>query len=621
MLNPLIAAARRHRLIILFAVDALAWFVAVYVAAALRLETWQVAPVLRFEAASAVIPLWGWLLTAAIGAALHMAIATGLRANQGRHIVGGFQETVLLTTLVLGVGLALSTLTAVIYPGTLLPRSTPVIATPIAALVAAWPRLIWRLLALEPRKSRAKGAKRVIIVGADHDGRDLVRSMLRDDPTWVPLAFLEDNPARKHFRYLGVPVAGRNKDLLEVAERYGASVAIIAVRSMDRSEIRRLYDLGTSGGLEIKVLPGLSEIIEGNVSVRDVRDVGPDDLLGRQPIDTDVTSIAGYLTGRRVLITGAGGSIGSELARQIHAYDPASLIVLDRDESALHGLLLSLYGRADLESESVVLADIRDRRRLAGVFSRYRPQVVFHAAALKHVNVLEQQPAEAFKTNVLGTANVLAAAQAAGVERFVNVSTDKAAAPQNVLGYTKRIAEGLTAAYARTHPGTYLSVRFGNVLGTRGSVLTTFASQIRSGGPVTVTHPDVTRFFMTVNEAVQLVIQAAAIGEDGEALVLDMGEPVRILDVAQRMIAYSGQDIEIDFTGLKPGEKLHEVLLSEGECDTRPRHPLVSHVRVQPIHTSDLPVLNGHRPRDLRATLAHVCASAGTESSVIEPSA
>lgn len=580
---------RRFRLALLLLVDTKAWFVAVYIAAALRLETWRVAPVLRIEDSGGAIPLGGWLITAVIGLVLYLALATVLRINQGRYTVGGFDETVTFTSVVLLVGGLLSIGTVLTFPESLLSRSTPLIATPIVLLLAIFPRLIWRLWVVEPRRNRSVGTKRVIIVGAGPDARDLVRSMLREDPSWVPLAFVEDSPDRKHFRYLGVPVAGTTADLVEVAQRFEATQAIIAERSLDAAGVRRIYDLGTAGGLEVKVLPGISEMIQGGVTIRDVRDVGPADLLGRQQVDTDVTAIAGYLTGRRVLVTGAGGSIGAELARQINSYGPSSLIVLDRDESALHSLLLSMHGRADLEAETVVLADIRDRDRLTEVFQRHLPHVVFHAAALKHVNVLENQPGEAYKTNVLGTANVLAAASDAGVETFVNVSTDKAASPQNVLGYTKRIAEGLTAGYGDSSSGTYMSVRFGNVLGTRGSVLTTFSSQIRAGGPVTVTDPEVTRFFMTVNEAVQLVIQAAAIGSDGEALVLDMGEPVRILEVAQRMIDYSRKDIEIHFTGLKPGEKLHEILLSEGERDQRPKHPLVSHVPVNPIGPAQLP--------------------------------
>jgi FlaA1/EpsC-like NDP-sugar epimerase len=282
-------------------------------------------------------------------------------------------------------------------------------------------------------------------------------------------------------------------------------------------------------------------------------------------------------------VTGAGGSIGSELCRQICKFEPAALVMLDRDESALHAVQLSITGRALLDDPNLVLADIRDADEIKRVFAEHRPDVVFHAAALKHLTLLERHPEEAVKTNIWGTMHVLEAAAAAGVERFVNISTDKAADAISVLGLTKRIGERLTAGFARDADGVFLSVRFGNVLGSRGSVLGAFRSQIASGGPVTVTDPNVSRFFMTIEEAVQLVIQAGAIGRDGEALVLDMGQPVRIDEVAKRMIAEAGRDVEIVYTGLRPGEKLHEQLLGTGEIDRRPCHPLISHVDVPPL--------------------------------------
>jgi FlaA1/EpsC-like NDP-sugar epimerase len=283
--------------------------------------------------------------------------------------------------------------------------------------------------------------------------------------------------------------------------------------------------------------------------------------------------------------------------------------MLDHDESALHAVQLSLNGVAMLDSPDVVLADIRDAARIRALFKQRRPAVVFHAAALKHLPMLEQYPGEAVKTNVWGTLGVLEAAKACGVERFVNISTDKAANPCSVLGYSKRIAERLTAASALDVGGTYVSVRFGNVLGSRGSMLPAFAAQIAAGGPVTVTHPDVTRYFMTVQEAVQLVIQAAAIGRGGEALVLDMGQPVRIADVARHLIERSGRAVELVYTGLRTGEKLNEELFGVGEPDVRPRHPLVSHVPVPAV--SPLSVLGlelGGAPEGIVSALRETCA-------------
>jgi FlaA1/EpsC-like NDP-sugar epimerase len=344
------------------------------------------------------------------------------------------------------------------------------------------------------------------------------------------------------------------------------------------------------------------------VAVSDIRPVTNEDLLGRRTIDTAVAEIAGYLQGRRVLVTGAGGSIGSELCRQITRFAPADLIMLDRDESGLHQVQLSIEGRAMLDSRSVVVCDIRDKSALFAVFDEHRPEVVFHAAALKHLPLLEMWPAEAVKTNVFGTQNLIDAAKRARVARFINISTDKAANPISVLGYSKRLAERLTAAAGTDANGTYLSVRFGNVLGSRGSVLITFRQQIEAGGPVTVTDPEVTRYFMTIEEAVQLVIQGGAIGDNGEALVLDMGEPVRIVDLARQLVAQAPRPVEIVYTGLRPGEKLHEDVLGTGEVDLRPRHPLISHVAVPAIAREWETALHlDGRPGDVVSCLQHWC--------------
>jgi FlaA1/EpsC-like NDP-sugar epimerase len=402
-----------------------------------------------------------------------------------------------------------------------------------------------------------------------------------------PVGFLDDDPWKRRLRADGIGVLGSRKDLEAAALQTTATVLVIAVPSAGPELLRDLSKRAREVGLEVKVLPRVDELLTSRVTMRDVRDINVHDLLGRGVVDTDVASIAGYLTGKRVLVTGAGGSIGSELCVQINKWSPAELIMLDRDESGLHGVQLALHGQAMLDDPGVVLADIRDRDALMRVFRERRPEVVFHAAALKHLPMLEQYPVEAVKTNVIGTLNVLHAAAAVGAERFVNISTDKAADPTSVLGLSKRVAERLTASVAADTAGTYLSVRFGNVLGSRGSVLTSFAAQIAVGGPVTVTHPDVTRYFMTVQEAVQLVIGAAAIGRDGEALILDMGEPVSIRQVAEQLIEQSGRhDVDIVYTGLREGEKLHEVLLSADEVDHRPISPLFSHVQVPELHAA-----------------------------------
>jgi FlaA1/EpsC-like NDP-sugar epimerase len=321
-----------------------------------------------------------------------------------------------------------------------------------------------------------------------------------------------------------------------------------------------------------------------------------------------VAAIAKYISGKRVLVTGAGGSIGSELSRQIYRYEPAELLMLDRDESALHAVQMSIHNRALLDSDELVLLDIRDRIGVEQLFRTRKPEVVFHAAALKHLPLLERHPSEAVKTNVWGTLALLEAASAHGVERFVNISTDKAAGPESVLGYSKRICERMTARFGAQSDNLYLSVRFGNVLGSRGSVLGAFRAQIEHGGPITVTHPDVTRYFMTVEEAVQLVIQAGAVGRSGEALVLDMGEPVRIIDVARLLASRAAQPIEIVYTGLRPGEKLHEDLMSAEEVDSRPIHPLISHVAVPELDPALVQRLDPTADSaDIRALLRELC--------------
>lgn len=503
------------------------------------------------------------------------------RLYQGRATVASFEETALLCLVALGCGWGL--VVGNLYStGPLLARSVPAGATFMALLVMLLARATWRSAVQRHGFVASSQGEPTLVFGAGEAGRQLVHAMLRGPASGMrPVGLLDDDTWKRRLRLHGVPVLGTRDDIATAARVTGARLLVIAVPSAGASLVGEVSTAAREAGLAVKVLPSLAELFgRPQVDIRDVRAIDVHDLLGRGPVETDVASIADYVTGKRVLVTGAGGSIGSELCRQLHTYRPAELMMLDRDESALHAVQLSIHGRALLDSSDVVLADIRDRDTLGRIFLDRRPEVVFHAAALKHLPMLEQYPVEAMKTNVLGTANVLDAAVMVGVERFVNISTDKAANPASVLGYSKRVAERLTAFAAQEISRPYLSVRFGNVLGSRGSVLTSFAAQIAAGGPVTVTHPDVTRYFMTVQEAVQLVIQAAAIGAGGEVLILDMGEPVRIVDVAQQLIDQSGREIEVVFTGLRDGEKLHEHLFGQGEAGERRVHPLVSHVSV-----------------------------------------
>ena len=436
--------------------------------------------------------------------------------------------------------------------------------------------------------------RRVIVFGAGDGGALVVRSLLKSSTAaFVPVAILDDDPLKLRLEIEHVPVLGDRSSIARVAVASDADSLLIAIPSADSATIRELTALGRAAGLEVLALPGVEELF-GAISPGDIRPVSELDLLGRYPVEIDIDAIASFLTGRRVLVTGAGGSIGSELCRQVNRFAPASLHMLDCDDSGLHAVQLSIEGRALLDDERLVLADIRDAEAVRQVFDRVRPEVVFHAAALKHLTLLERFPDEAWKTNVLGTQNLLEAALACGVQHFVNISTDKAADPSSVLGWSKRITERQTA-HAAAGGRHFVSVRFGNVLGSRGSVLETFEAQIRDGGPMTVTHPDVTRYFMTVSEAVRLTMNAAAIGTSGQVLVLDMGEPVRIVDIAQRLSAASTRPIKIEYTGLRSGEKLHETLFGAAEAAQQPIHPRISHVWVPALDLRSIP--NGNASR------------------------
>lgn len=584
MTPRLVTRLRTHRALTLAAVDTACWVLAYVTLLAYRLIDGR------------LFGSYPWYYAAALAllsAGLHLTFSWTQRFHHGRSVAGSFDEMVLLGKIVFAVGVIV---TLCNLPLVFVPRSVPPAASVTALVLMATARGAYR--AWRERQFTAvvdrTTAKRVLVMGAGDAGRQLVRSMKRDPmQRWIPLGFIDDDPTLKNLRVGDVRVLGRSVQLGAIARRTGASDMIIAIPSATSAQVRRLAELAVDAGVNVKILPGLDDLLDHGVAISDIRDIDVKDLLGRHQIDTDLASIASYLTGKRVLVTGAGGSIGSELCRQIHQWAPAELIMLDRDESGLHAVQLSISGHGLLDSADVVLNDIRDREALRVIFKARRPQVVFHAAALKHLPMLEQYPDEALKTNVIGTANVLEAAAEVGVERFVNISTDKAADPISVLGSSKRVAERLTADVASRADGVYLSVRFGNVLGSRGSVLTSFAAQIAAGGPVTVTDPDVTRYFMTVEEAVQLVIQAGAIGRPGEALVLDMGEPVGIQGVAEQLIRQSGKPVSIVHTGLREGEKLHEQLFGHDEPDVRPAHPLISHVDVPPLPVADVILMSG----------------------------
>ena len=485
------------------------------------------------------------------------------------------------------------------------PRSAIIAGGILGLFFTAASRYSWRLIREQLRRPSAQNSTKLLIYGAGEGGIQIVNTMLRNpNSQYLPVAFLDDNPKTHRLRISGVPVLGGRREIARATQRTGATTLLIAIPSADSTVVNEIVEVARASKLDVKILPVVQSFDDRQVDAADIRDLTDEDLLGRRRVKINLDEISQYLVNRRVLVTGAGGSIGSELCRQLVRFNPSEIIMLDRDESALHEVQLSIYGRALLDTPQTILADLRDERAINEIFDSRKPQVVFHAAALKHLPLLERYPHEAYQTNVLGTATVLNAAQRTGVEVFVNISTDKAANPISVLGFSKRIAERLTADLAsRTSQGKYISVRFGNVLGSRGSVLMSFRDQIAKGGPVTVTHRGVTRYFMTISEAVQLVVQAGAIGQTGEVLVLDMGKPVNIHDVAEQLVKNSGKPIKIEVVGLRVGEKVHEELFADGETDERPRHPLISHVSAKAIDQATL-TKNPTDSRELMIKLA-----------------
>jgi FlaA1/EpsC-like NDP-sugar epimerase len=487
------------------------------------------------------------------------------------------------------------------------PRSVIVIGGFAGLFFMAANRYVWRLIREQLRRPTEQTATKILVYGAGEGGIQMVNTLLRNpSSSYLPVGFIDDNPDTHRLSISGVPVIGGRDSLAEARGKTGATTLLIAIPSADSSLINDISSRAQKLGMDVKIVPPVQNLNERPLNPGDIRDLTDEDLLGRRKIHTDLQQISDYIVNRRVLVTGAGGSIGSELCRQLARFNPAELIMLDRDESALHEVQLSIHGRALLDTPQTVLADLRDAATIHHIFEIRRPEVVFHAAALKHLPLLERYPLEAYQTNVLGTSTLLNAAKSVGVQVFVNISTDKAANPISILGYSKRIAERLTAHFGvNSTTGKYISVRFGNVLGSRGSVLMSFRDQIEKGGPVTVTHRGVTRYFMTISEAVQLVIQAGAIGSNGEVLVLDMGEPVSIYDVATQLVRNSQKSVAIEIVGLRSGEKVHEELFGDGEIDTRPQHPLISHVPVSPIDAQVLEAM----PQEARSFMIQVVQS------------
>jgi len=447
-------------------------------------------------------------------------------------------------------------------------------------------RIGYRLWSDKTLEAPLRARQRVLIVGAGDAGEAVARDLLRRPAEGIiPIGFVDDEPKRRGTRIHGLPVLGTTQDIAALAPKIGVELILIAIPHAAGKTIRDIVARCEAVPARLCLVPGLTDLIEGSSatgisSLTSIRAVKIEDLLRREPVQTDMAEIAGYLSGQRVLVTGAGGSIGSELCRQIAGLNPARLLLLGRGENSIFEIeqeLIRDFGIAP----TAIIADVKDRDRLEEVFLTERPTVVFHAAAHKHVPLMETSPSEAVKNNVLGTRNVAEVATACGVRKLVYVSTDKAVNPESVMGATKRIGEQIVSGIAQQNPTTeFAVVRFGNVLGSRGSVVPTMQKQIARGGPVTVTDPNMTRYFMTIPEAVQLILQAGAMGKQGETFLLDMGKPVRILDLARDLIRLSGLrpdvDIKIEFTGVRPGEKIVEELLYASEARRPTAHTKIS---------------------------------------------
>jgi len=498
------------------------------------------------------------------------------------------------------------------------PISVLVLDDLLTAAFATGPRIAVRAVS-RGRYRALRSGRRVLIVGAGAAGEMIVKELLGHPQLGLnPIGFVDDDRSKHGHRLNNLPVLGPVSKIKSIVLQHGIEEIVIAMPRARGGVVREVVRAAVAAGVPTRTVPGIYEILSGRVAIASLRRVEIQDLLRRDPIQTNLEQVRSLATGETVLVTGAGGSIGSELCRQLALLDPAEIVLLGHGENSIFDVLAELTERFPSVTAIPIITDVRDRDRLRQVFSQYRPYAVFHAAAHKHVPLMEGNVAEAVTNNVLGTKNVAELSAEFGVEHLVMISTDKAVRPTNIMGATKRVAEQIVQEIAEAHQRKFVAVRFGNVLGSRGSVIPTFLRQIQAGGPVTVTHPEMRRYFMTIPEAVQLVLQAGAIGQGGEVFVLDMGEPIRVLDLATDLIRLSGlevgTDIEIRFSGTRPGEKLFEELFFDSESAIPTDHPKVLRAKngVLPMGLSTVvDVLvdgarKGRSDEDLRELLARL---------------
>lgn len=561
-LDTLLTRLRPHREALSLALDLLAVAVA-----------WQATYLFRlgFERWFSARPGYdGWVLLGLL--AVYAAVLVALRVPKGMWRFSGFGEVKRLAAACLLAGLIGMAAVRMAHLQAV-PRAVLALHPLFTLMLLAMMRMGYRML-YEHMRSRISGTaqeqRRALILGAGDAGRLLVAG-IQHNRGWVVVGFLDDDVNKRGARVAGLPVLGDLAQAGHFAALHGATHLIVAMPAVSLEQRRRALDLAGATGLPVLTVPSSTELLAGR-ALNDVRDIEPEDLLGREPVELDEGGISECLNGKVVLITGAGGSIGSELCRQVARYGPSKLVLYELSELALYTIEQELGGSFPAIPLVRLVGDVKDPEHLRRLCDRLQPQIMFHAAAYKHVPLMETEENgwSCLRNNVLGTYHAALAAASCGAERFVLISTDKAVNPTNVMGATKRAAELVLSHLAGQWPATrFMAVRFGNVLGSSGSVIPKFKAQIASGGPVTVTHPEITRYFMTIPEAARLVLQAAAIGETGQVYVLDMGEPVRIVDLARDMIRLSGRsvaDIRIEFSGLRPGEKLYEELLADGDA-------------------------------------------------------
>ena len=466
------------------------------------------------------------------------------------------------------------------YSNLSIPKSVFIIDFFISLFLVSTVRISKRVYFEILNRNKNEG-KKTLIIGAGSTGERIARELKRNKD-YEPVCFLDDDPMKIGTRIHEIPVIDKIDKIEEIVKENRIQTVVIAIPSLTHKKVKRIFDKLSSLGIDdIKIVPSISKLPKKSISVKDLRDISIEDLLSREPINIEMEKIRNFLKGKRIFISGAGGSIGSEIVRKLLDFDPYVLIPFEIDETELHNLMLEIGKKAEKKNINLypIVGDIRDKEKLNEVFKKYKPDIVFHAAAYKHVPLMEFFPEEAVKTNIFGTYNMATASIENDVEKFVNISTDKAVNPTSIMGATKRMAEMICSMLNDVGKTKFISVRFGNVLGSRGSVIPIFLEQIKKGGPVTVTHPEMKRYFMTISEAVLLVFQAATMGKGGEVFVLDMGEPVKIVNLAEELIKLQGlepyKDIDIVFTGLRPGEKLFEELLTAEEGTEKTYHKKV----------------------------------------------